>query len=140
LENDHFPQFDLTNRSNYAIPKEFIDPYNLSTSQAQMAVLLSESYKSLPKWIKEMILNELKPLFLRVRRLDESKKNCVLQNFFILLFPKFANNRHEKLIVISKELRKTYNNWRNVLWKKLVERHDKYKISESDNPNLYLKK
>lgn len=105
-----------------------------------MAVLLSESYKSLPKWVKETILSELKPLFLRVRCLDESKKNCVLKNFFILLFPTFANNHHEKVVVISKEFRKTYNNWRNVLWKKLVERYDKYKISESNNPDLYLKK
>jgi hypothetical protein len=140
LENDHFPLFDLTNRSNYVAPKEFIDPHNLGTSQAQMTVLLSESYKSLPKWVKETILSELKPLFLRVRCLDESKKNCVLKNFFILLFPTFANNHHEKLVVISKEFRKTYNNWRNVLWKKLVERYDKYKISESNNPDLYLKK
>jgi hypothetical protein len=48
LENGHFLQFDLTNRSNYVVPKEFIDPHNLSISQAQMAGLLSETYKSLP--------------------------------------------------------------------------------------------
>jgi hypothetical protein len=69
-----------------------------------------------------------------------ARRNCVLQNFFILLFPTFANNSREKLILISKEFSKTYNNWRNFLWKKLVEMHDKYKFCECDNPNLYLKK
>lgn len=131
----------MTRRSQYTVPKEFIDSRNSSISQEQLATLLSTSYDSITKWIKEVILGELKPLFLRIQRLDDSKKNFILQDFFTSLFPTFANNNREKLIIISKDFRKTYNNWRNILWKKILERYTKYKnkkeVSEVE-PNLYL--
>jgi hypothetical protein len=81
----------------------------------------------LTKWLRDLIFGELKPLFLRIRSLDESKKNLILKDFFTLLFPTFAKNYHEKLVVISKDFRRAFNNWRNVLWKRLLERHEKYK-------------
>lgn len=145
LENGRYPAFkDLTQRSKYTIPREFTDSHgNSSLSQDQVASLLSTSYDSMTKWMKELILSELKPLFLRIRTLDESKKNYILQDFFALLFPTFAKSNHDKLTSISKDFRKTYNNWRNSLWKKLLDRHKlyvNYKNEVDDiKPNLYIK-
>lgn len=83
----------------------------------------SESKRAIWAWV--MLLNCVDRWILFKDTLSWWEQEELCDKFFALLFPTFANNHHEKLIVILKEFRKIYNNWRNVLWKKLVERHNK---------------
>ena len=69
--DDHFPQ-SLTQRPNFIAPKEFINSNNEIISQENLRQLFSDGTQ--PKWAKDLILSELKPLFLRTRHLDNSKK------------------------------------------------------------------
>jgi hypothetical protein len=55
------------------VPKEFIISNDETLNQEKLAQLLSDGTQ--PKWAKDFILGELKPLFLRTRHLDNSKKN-----------------------------------------------------------------
>ena len=103
--------------------------------------LLSDGIQ--PKWAKDFILGELKPLFLRTRHLDNSKKNQILQDFLSTLFPSFSKNHPERLVALAIELRKSWSNWRNVLWKKISVRYAKYlkdSCNESKNNLSYGEK
>ena len=75
LVEDHFPQ-SLTQRPNFIAPKEFINSNNEIISQENLRQLFSDGTQ--PKWAKDLILSELKLLFLRTRHLDNSKKNLII--------------------------------------------------------------
>ncbi|CAB4401334.1 unnamed protein product [Rhizophagus irregularis] len=77
----------------------------------------------MPKWVRNFIINELKPLFLRTRHLDQSSKNRIIQDFLTILFPKFVELHPDKLNEVAKSFRKTWSYWRNMLWDKINERY-----------------
>ena len=116
-------RFPLTERPDHIVPKKFISNHE-TMSQEKLVQLLSDG--TYPKWVKEFILGELKPLFLRTRHLDNPKKNQIIQDFLSLLFPSFAKNHHERLVALAIEFRKSWNNWRNNLWQKISTRYKKY--------------
>jgi hypothetical protein len=90
---------------------------------------------SYPKWIKEFILGELKPLFLRTRHLDNPKRNRIIQDFISMLFPSLKKNHHERLVTLATDFRKSWNNWRNILWQKINYRYKKYSKCKKDSSN-----
>lgn len=138
--NGRIPQ-SLTERPEHSVPKEFVSN-NETLNQEKLVQLLSDG--TYPKWVKELIFGELKPLFLRTRHLDNSKKNRIIQDFLLLLFPSFAKDHHERLAVLAAEFRKSWNNWRNTLWQKISDRYIKYSKrpknlnSEGENISSYL--
>src|SRR2546423_8892923 len=76
-----FRKFQKYNHSGLDIdlsPSKFFRKKNgLSDQRKAMASLLNSS--SLPKWIKDLILSELRLLFLRTRNLDVSQKNQIVK-------------------------------------------------------------
>lgn len=141
LVNGRFPP-SLGKRPGYVVPKEFISPNRTSYSQDKLAQILSSG--EMPKWVKEFMLSELKPLFMRTRHLDNSKKNQLMKDFLGILFPQFSKQNNERKIALASELRKQWNNWRNLLWSKLMSRYNKYikyqeNVEEPKNPISYLK-
>ena len=65
------------NRPQANTSQQIIDPNsNTLYDQNALASLMKVPPKSLPKWLNDIILGELRPLFLRVRFLDE--KNEIL--------------------------------------------------------------
>jgi hypothetical protein len=138
--NGRIPQ-SLTKRPDHIVPKEFISN-NETLNQEKLVQLLSDG--TYPKRVKEFILGELKPLFLRTRHLDNSKKNSIIQDFLSLLFPSLAENHNERLVVLAAEFRKSWNNWRNTLWQRISYRYKKYSKhmknsnKESENIRSYL--
>ncbi|CAB4391666.1 unnamed protein product [Rhizophagus irregularis] len=73
------------------------------------------------KWVRNFIINELKPLFLRTCHLDQSSKNRIIQDFLTILFPKFVELHPDKLNEVAKSFKKTWSYWRNMLWDKINE-------------------
>jgi hypothetical protein len=142
LVDERFPS-SLARRPKYVVPKEIISSHGQeSFTQAELKLILSR--REMPKSVKEFILGELKPLFMRTRHLDNSKRNKIIKDFLTILFPQFAEENHEKLIALATDFRKSWNNWRNVLWKKLSSRYKKYIIHQenadrAENPISYLK-
>jgi len=99
-----------------------------------------------PKWAKDLILSELKPLFLRTRHLDNSKKNLIIRDFLSVLFPSFAEQHHERLAILAADFCKSWSNWRNVLWQKITQRYEKFSknsksssVKDRECVNSYLK-
>lgn len=140
LEGDHYPK-SLLNRPNRVIPKEFINGHEV-ISQEKMSEVLSSS-RAPPKWVKDFVLNELKPLFMRSRHLDNCKKNLIIQEFLTVLFPKYSTDNREKLVALATDFRKSWSNWRNILWNKIITRYDRFckhlKDNEDASPKSYLK-
>lgn len=97
-----------------------------------------------PKWLKDFILSELKPLFLRTRHLDNPKRNRIVQDFLLMLFPSLEKNNHERLAALATDFRKSWSNWRNILWQKInyrykrYSKHKKNSSNESESINSYL--
>ncbi|CAB4382753.1 unnamed protein product [Rhizophagus irregularis] len=103
-------------------PNELSDPSGYSSlNQQQLSSILL--INSMPKWVRNFIINELKPLFLRTRHLDQNSKNRIIQDFLTILFPKFVELHPDKLNEVAKSFRKTWSYWRNMLWDKINERY-----------------
>jgi len=140
---DHFPQ-SLTQRPNFIAPKEFINSNNEIISQENLRQLFSD--RTQPKWAKDLILSELKPLFLRTRHLDNSKKNLIIRDFLLVLFFSFAEQHHERLAILAADFCRSWSNWRNVLWQKITQRYEKFSknsksssVKDRECVNSYLK-
>ncbi|CAB4386474.1 unnamed protein product [Rhizophagus irregularis] len=117
--NGRYPK---TSRPSARSPNELSDPSGYSSlNQQQLSSILL--INSMPKWIRNFIINELKPLFLRTCHLDQSSKNRIIQDFLTILFPKFVELHPDKLNEVAKSFRKTWSYWRNMLWDKINERH-----------------
>ncbi|CAB4395162.1 unnamed protein product [Rhizophagus irregularis] len=69
----------------------------------------------MPKWVRNFIINELKPLFLRTRHLNQSNK----------------------LNEVAKSFRKTWSYWRNMLWDKINESSSGLNITASMDLSKY---
>ena len=112
------------NRPQPNTPQQVMDP-NSSTSYSQneLAELMKVSPRSLPKWLNDIILVELRPLFLRVRFLNE--KNEILDDFISKMFPKFFESNQQWAIELAKHYRSTWSDWRHTLRKNIKERHSK---------------
>ncbi|CAB4399449.1 unnamed protein product [Rhizophagus irregularis] len=76
--NGRYPK---TSRPSARSPNELSDPSGYSSlNQQQLSSILL--INSMPKWVRNFIINELKPLFLRTRHLDQSNKlNEVAKSF-----------------------------------------------------------
>ncbi|CAB4401914.1 unnamed protein product [Rhizophagus irregularis] len=117
--NGRYPK---TSRPSARSPNELSDPSGYSSlNQQQLSSILL--INSMPKWVRNFIINELKPLFLRTRHLDQSSKNRIIQDFLTILFPKFVELHPDKLNEVAKSFRKTWSYWRNMLWDKINERY-----------------
>ncbi|CAB4401260.1 unnamed protein product [Rhizophagus irregularis] len=116
-------RYPKTSRPSARSPNELSDPSGYSSlNQQQLSSILL--INSMPKWVRNFIINELKPLFLRTRHLDQSSKNRIIQDFLtILVFPKFIELYPDKLNEVAKSFRKTWSYWRNMLWDKINERY-----------------
>jgi hypothetical protein len=79
--------------------------------------------KSLPKWLNDIILLELRPLFLRVRFLDE--KNEILDDFISKMFPKFFESNQQRAMELAKHYRSTWSDWRHNLRKNIKDRYSR---------------
>jgi len=77
--------------------------------------------KSLPKWLNDIILGELRPLFLRVRFLDE--KNKILEDFISKMFPKFFELNQQWAMELAKHYQSIWSDWRHTLRKNIKERY-----------------
>ena len=95
-----------------------------------MASLLNSS--SLPKWIKDLILSELRLLFLRTRNLDVSQKNQIVKDLIKIMFPN-VNNQY--LNLHAKDIWRSFYDWRNVLQTNLK---NKYEDLTSSNNNITM--
>ncbi|CAB4395653.1 unnamed protein product [Rhizophagus irregularis] len=117
--NGRYPK---TSRPSARSPNELSDPsgYSSLNQQQLLSILL---INSMPKWVRNFIINKLKPLFLRTRHLDQSSKNRIIQDFLTILFPKFVKLHPDKLNEVAKSFRKTWSYWRNMLWDKINERY-----------------
>ncbi|CAB4374303.1 unnamed protein product [Rhizophagus irregularis] len=117
--NGRYPK---TSRPSARSPNELSDPSGYSSlNQQQLSSILL--INSMPKWVRNFIINELKPLFLRTRHLDQSSKNRIIQDFLTILFPKFVELHPDKLNEVAKSFRKTWSYWCNMLWDKINERY-----------------
>jgi len=109
-------------RTQANTPQQIIDPNsNTSYDQNALATLMKVPPKSLPKWLNDIILGELRPLFLRVRFLDE--KNEILDDFISKMFPKFFESNQQRAMELAKHYRSTWSDWRHTLRKNIKERH-----------------
>ncbi len=99
-------RYSHSSRPNAKTPSELINHNtNNSFNQQQLSQLFSNN--STPRWVRIVIINELKTLFLRSR----------LQDFLALFF---ANNHPDKLNSLG-----IGSCWRNMLWDKINERYNK---------------
>ena len=105
-------------------------------NQEKLVQLLSDGV--CPKWLKDFILGELKPLFLRTRHLDNSKRNRIIQDFLSMLFPSLEQNNHERLAALATDFRKSWSYWRNHLWQKINYRYKRYDKCRSESISSYL--
>lgn len=105
-------------------PQQIIDPNsNISYNQNELVNLMKVPPKSLPKWLNDIILGELRPLFLRVRFLDE--KNEILDDFISKMFPKFFESNQQRAMELAKHYRSTWSDWRHTLRKNIKERYSR---------------
>ncbi|CAB4394815.1 unnamed protein product [Rhizophagus irregularis] len=131
--NGRYPK---TSRPSAKSPNELSDPSGYSSlNQQQLSSILL--INSMPKWVRNFIINELKPLFLRTRHLDQSSKNRIIQDFLTILFPKFVELHPDKLNEVAKSFRKTWSYWRNMLWDKINESSSGLNIAASMNLSKY---
>ena len=113
------------------VPTEYLDTFSKKNlDQNAMASLLNSS--SLPKWIKDLILSELRLLFLRTRNLDVSQKNQIVKDLIKIMFPN-VNNQY--LNLHAKDIWRSFYDWRNVLWTNLK---NKYEDLTSSNNNITM--
>ncbi|CAB4380180.1 unnamed protein product [Rhizophagus irregularis] len=131
--NGRYPK---TPRPSARSPNELSDPSGYSSlNQQQLSSILL--INSMPKWVRNFIINELKPLFLRTRHLDQSSKNRIIQDFLTTLFPKFVELHPDKLNEVAKSFRKTWSYWRNMLWDKINESSSGLNIAASMDLSKY---
>ncbi len=106
-------------------PLKIIDPHsNIDYDQDKLSVLMDVVPRSISKWLNEIILAELRPLFLRVRIID--RKNETLENFISTMFPKFFESNRQRANELAKHYRTTWSDWRHTLQKGIKERYEKY--------------
>ncbi|CAB4396017.1 unnamed protein product [Rhizophagus irregularis] len=109
--NGRYPK---TSRPSARSPNELSDLSGYSSlNQQQLSSILL--INSMQKWIRNFIINELKPLFLRTRHLDQSNK----------------------LNEVAKSFRKTWSYWRNMLWDKINESSSELNIAASMDLSKY---
>ncbi|CAB4375717.1 unnamed protein product [Rhizophagus irregularis] len=131
--NGRYPK---TSRPSARSSNELSDPSGYSSlNQQQLSSILL--INSIPKWVRNFIINELKPLFLRTRHLDQSSKNRIIQDFLTILFPKFVELHPDKLNEVAKSFRKTWSYWRNMLWDKINESSSELNIAASMDLSKY---
>jgi len=107
------------NRPQANTSQQIIDPNsNTLYDQNALASLMKVPPKSLPKWLNDIILGELRPLFLRVRFLDE--KNEILKDFISKMFPKFFESNQQWAMELAKHYRSTWSDWRHTLRRLLI--------------------
>ena len=110
---------------------EYLDTFSKKNlDQNAMTSLLNSS--SLPKWIKDLILSELRLLFLRTRNLNVSQKNQIVKDLIKIMFPN-VNNQY--LNLHAKDIWRSFYDWRNVLWTNLK---NKYEDLTSSNNNITM--
>lgn len=62
-----------------------------------------------------------------------------------MLFPSFAENHRERLVILAADFRKSWSSWRNVLWQKITQRYEKFfksskgSVIEHESISSYLK-
>ena len=128
--NQNYPLSPLQ-RPQPNVPTEYLDTFSKKNlDQNAMASLLNSS--SLPKWIKDLILSELRLLFLRIRNLDVSQKNQIVKDLIKIMFPN-VNNQY--LNLHAKDIQRSFYDWRNVLWTNLK---NKYEDLTSSNNNITM--
>ncbi|CAB4392097.1 unnamed protein product [Rhizophagus irregularis] len=131
--NGRYPK---TSRPSARSPNELSDTSGYSSlNQQQLSSILL--INSMPKWVRNFIINELKPLFLRTHHLDQSSKNRIIQDFLTILFPKFVELYPDKLNEVAKSFRKTWSYWRNMLWDKINESSSGLNIAASMDLSKY---
>ncbi|CAB5195678.1 unnamed protein product [Rhizophagus irregularis] len=107
------PKFYLKNRRYptsirpYAnSPEKFTDrDTNISYNQKRISNIISLQ-NSIPKWLRIIVINELKSLFLRTRNLDKSNNNQIIEDFLASLLPTFMNDHPDILHNVAKSFRK----------------------------------
>jgi hypothetical protein len=136
LENRRYP---TSIRPKANSPENFVDrETNMSYNQKRVSNLISLQ-NSLPKWLRIIVINELKSLFLRTRNLDKSNKNQVIEDFLASLLPIFMSDHPDKLQNVAKSFRKTWSYWRNTLWDNMKFRYEAYRKRNEKNENLDFK-
>ncbi|CAB4398846.1 unnamed protein product [Rhizophagus irregularis] len=102
---------------------------------ALMQILL----KSSQIWLRIIVINELKSLFLRTRNLDKSNNNQIIEDFLASLLPTFMNDHPDILHNVAKSFRKTWSYWRNTLWDNIKLRYETYQKRKEKDESLDFK-
>ena len=133
FENHRYPR---STRPNARTPSELIESESHALfAQQELSNLFSQN--STPRWVRTVIINELKTLFLRTRHLDQSSKNHIIKDFLTLLFPTFAKDHPDSLNSMARGFRKNWSCWRNVLWDKIYERYEKCQKRKEKNDSTH---
>ncbi|GBC44817.2 hypothetical protein GLOIN_2v1766892 [Rhizophagus irregularis DAOM 181602=DAOM 197198] len=140
------PKFYLKNRRYptsirpYAnSPEKFTDrDTNISYNQKRISNIISLQ-NSIPKWLRIIVINELKSLFLRTRNLDKSNNNQIIEDFLASLLPTFMNDHPDILHNVAKSFRKTWSYWRNTLWDNIKLRYETYQKRKEKDESLDFK-
>ena len=113
------------------MPSKYIEVYSENElDQIAMAELLNKSI-TLPKWVKEAILLEMRPLFLRTRNLDTAQKNQLLEDIVKTMFP---NIDVVHLKIHAKDCCRSFYDWRNSLWTSIKTKYEN-SIHSATNTN-----
>ena len=136
LENRRYP----TSIRPYAnSPEKFTDrDTNISYNQKRISNIISMQ-NSIPKWLRIIVINELKSLFLRTRNLDKSNNNQIIEDFLASLLPTFMNDHPDILHIVAKSFRKTWSYWRNTLWDNIKLRYETYQKRKEKDESLDFK-
>ncbi|CAB5193421.1 unnamed protein product [Rhizophagus irregularis] len=140
------PKFYLKNRRYptsirpYAnSPEKFTDrDTNISYNQKRISNIISLQ-NSIPKWLRIIVINELKSLFLRTRNLDKSNNNQIIEDFLASLLPTFMNDHPDILHNVAKSFRETWSYWRNTLWDNIKLRYETYQKRKEKDESLDFK-
>ncbi|UZO18681.1 uncharacterized protein OCT59_009993 [Rhizophagus irregularis] len=136
LKNRRYP----TSIRPYAnSPEKFTDrDTNISYNQKRISNIISLQ-NSIPKWLRIIVINELKSLFLRTRNLDKSNNNQIIEDFLASLLPTFMNDHPDILHNVAKSFRKTWSYWRNTLWDNIKLRYETYQKRKEKDESLDFK-
>lgn len=136
LENRRYP---TSIRPHANSPEKFTDrDTNMSYNQKRVSNIISLQ-NSIPKWLRIIVINELKSLFLRIRNLDKSNKNQIIEDFLASLLPIFMNDHPDILHNVAKSFRKTWSYWRNTLWDNVKLRYETCRKRKVKNKSLDFK-
>ncbi|GBC32385.2 uncharacterized protein OCT59_006801 [Rhizophagus irregularis] len=136
LENRRYP---TSIRPHANSPEKFTDrDANISYNQKRISNIISMQ-NSIPKWLRIIVINELKSLFLRTRNLDKSNNNQIIEDFLASLLPTFMNDHPDILHIVAKSFRKTWSYWRNTLWDNIKLRYETYQKRKEKDESLDFK-